>query len=178
MGLRTVAMPIGVPRQTDVPVTDLLHVIALGIIEGITEFLPISSTGHLLIAERLGLGARSDLFNIGIQAGAILAVTLIYWKRIWQLLTRWQERENRDYLVKLITAFLLTAVLGLVAVKLGFELPKTVTPIAWALVVGGLWMLGAEHMAARQPDRSAVTWRVAVLVGIAQMLAGIFPGTS
>src|SRR6185312_9511030 len=53
------------------PVTDLLHVILLGIIEGITEFLPISSTGHLLIAEKFGLGARSDLFNIGIQAGAI-----------------------------------------------------------------------------------------------------------
>ena len=54
---------------TDSPVTDLLHVILLGIIEGITEFLPISSTGHLLIAESFWLGARSDLFNIGIQAG-------------------------------------------------------------------------------------------------------------
>jgi len=178
MGLPTVAMPIGVLRQADVPVIDLLRVIALGIIEGITEFLPISSTGHLLIAERLGLGARSDLFNIGIQAGAILAVTMIYWKRIWELLTRWRVPANQDYLLKLLAAFLITAVLGLVAVKLGFELPKTVTPIAWALVIGGFWMLGAEHMAARQPDRSAVTWRVAVLVGIAQMLAGIFPGTS
>ena len=178
MGPHTVAMPTGVLRQVDVHVTDLLNVIALGIIEGITEFLPISSTGHLLIAERLGLGARSDLFNIGIQAGAILAVTLIYWKRIWELLTRWRVPANRNYLLKLLAAFLITAVLGLVAVKLGFELPKTVTPIAWALVIGGFWMLGAEYMAARQPDRSAVTWRVAVLVGIAQMLAGIFPGTS
>ena len=53
---------------------DLINVILLGIIEGITEFLPISSTGHLLIAEHW-LGARSDLFNVGIQAGAILAIT-------------------------------------------------------------------------------------------------------
>ncbi|MDQ6646315.1 MAG: undecaprenyl-diphosphatase, partial [Pseudomonadota bacterium] len=108
--------------------SDLLHVILLGIIEGITEFLPISSTGHLLIAERFGLGARSDLFNIGIQAGAILAVTLIYWTRIWQLLTQWREPVNRDYLLKLIVAFGITAVLGFIAVKQGFKLPDTVTP--------------------------------------------------
>ncbi|MEO5812911.1 MAG: undecaprenyl-diphosphate phosphatase [Rhodanobacter sp.] len=157
---------------------DLLRVILLGIIEGITEFLPISSTGHLLIAERFGLGARSDLFNIGIQAGAILAVTLIYWKRIWELFTQWQVPANRDYLLKLSVAFAITAVLGLIAVKLGFKLPTELTPIAWALVIGGFWMIGAELLAARQPERTAVTWRVAILVGIAQMIAGIFPGTS
>jgi undecaprenyl-diphosphatase len=159
-------------------VLDLLRVIALGIIEGITEFLPISSTGHLLIAEKYGLGARSDLFNIGIQAGAILAVTLIYWRRIWQLLTRWREADNRDYLLKLVVAFLITAVLGLAAVKLGFKLPTAVTPVAWALVIGGVWMLVAERLAERQGEHTAVTWRVAILVGIAQMIAGIFPGTS
>lgn len=157
---------------------DLIRVILLGIIEGITEFLPISSTGHLLIAEKLGLGLRSDLFNVGIQAGAILAVTLIYWKRIWQLLTQWREPDNRDYLFKLVVAFLITSVLGFAAVKLGFKLPETVTPIAWALIIGGFWMLGAEAMAARQPDRTAVTWPVAILVGVAQIVAGIFPGTS
>ncbi|HEV2621584.1 MAG TPA: undecaprenyl-diphosphate phosphatase [Frateuria sp.] len=157
---------------------DLIRVILLGIIEGITEFLPISSTGHLLIAEKLDLGARSDLFNVGIQAGAILAVTLIYWKRLWQLLTQWRDAANRDYLAKLTVAFLITAVLGFIAVKFGFKLPETVTPIAWALVIGGLWMLGAEALAAHQPDRREVTWRVAILVGVAQMIAGIFPGTS
>ena len=68
------------------PMNDLLAALLLGIIEGITEFLPISSTGHLLIAERW-LGHRSDLFNIAIQAGAILAVVLIYWKRLWGMLT-------------------------------------------------------------------------------------------
>ena len=156
---------------------DLVNVILLGIIEGITEFLPISSTGHLLIAEHW-LGARSDLFNVGIQAGAILAITLVYWRRIWQLLTRWRDPDNRDYLLKLIVAFLITALLGFIAVKLGFKLPETLTPIAWALIIGGLWMIAAEQAAARMPDRDRVTWPVAILVGIAQMVAGIFPGTS
>jgi undecaprenyl-diphosphatase len=158
--------------------SDLIRVTLLGIIEGVTEFLPISSTGHLLIAEKFGLGARSDLFNIGIQAGAILAVTLIYWKRIWQLLTQWRDAANRDYLLKLAVAFLITAVLGFIAVKMGFTLPETVTPVAWALVIGGVWMIAAERLAARQPDRTEVTWKVAILVGIAQMVAGIFPGLS
>ena len=157
---------------------DLFHVILLGIIEGITEFLPISSTGHLLIAEKLGLGARSDLFNVGIQAGAILAITFIYWARIWQLFRHWRIPANRDYLAKLAVAFLITCVLGLVVTHYGFKLPETVTPIAWALVIGGFWMIGAEAIAARQVERSQVTWRVAILVGISQMVAGIFPGTS
>ncbi|MBD8874613.1 undecaprenyl-diphosphate phosphatase [Rhodanobacter sp. DHB23] len=157
--------------------TDLLNIILLGIIEGITEFLPISSTGHLLIAEHW-LGARSDLFNVGIQAGAILAITLVYWKRVWQLLTQWRDPGTRDYLSKLTVAFLITCVLGLVVTHYGFKLPETVTPIAWALIIGGFWMIGAEALAARQPDRREVTWTVAILVGIAQMVAGVFPGTS
>src|ERR687884_304700 len=65
---------------------DILQVILLGIVEGITEFLPISSTGHLLIAEHW-LGARSDLFNVAIQAGAILAVVAIYRARLIELFT-------------------------------------------------------------------------------------------
>ncbi|GLQ50813.1 undecaprenyl-diphosphate phosphatase [Dyella flava] len=157
---------------------DLINVILLGIIEGITEFLPVSSTGHLLIAEKFGLGMRSDLFNVGIQAGAILAITLVYWKRIWQLLTQWQDAANRSYLFKLIAAFLITCVLGVVVTHYGFKLPETVTPIAWALLIGGFWILGAEAMAARQVDCKDVTWRVAILVGIAQIVAGVFPGTS
>jgi undecaprenyl-diphosphatase len=156
---------------------DLVNVILLGIIEGITEFLPISSTGHLLIAEHW-LGARSDLFNVGIQAGAILAITLVYWQRIWQLLTQWRDADTRDYLFKLTVAFLITCVLGLIVTHYGFKLPETITPIAWALVIGGVWMIAAEQAAAHMPDRSKVTWPVAILVGIAQMVAGMFPGTS
>jgi len=154
-----------------------LNDVLLGIIEGITEFLPISSTGHLLLAEQW-LGARSDTYNIVIQAGAILAVTLIYWQRLVSLFSGWREPENRDYLIKLTIAFLITAVLGLIVKKLGFELPETVTPIAWALVLGGIWILFAEAFAARLPDSATITMRVAIAVGIAQIVAGIFPGTS
>src|SRR4051812_8626100 len=93
--------------------------IVLGVIEGITEFLPISSTGHLLIAEHW-LGQRSELFNVVIQAGAILAVTLIYWPRLMALALDWRDPANRAYLGKLTVAFLITAVLGLIAKKLGF----------------------------------------------------------
>lgn len=157
---------------------DFINVILLGIIEGITEFLPISSTGHLLIAERFGLGARPDLFNIGIQAGAIVAITLVYRRRIVALLTDWRDPENRDYLAKLIAAFLVTAAIGLIAVQLGFQLPTAIAPIAWALIIGGVWMIVAEQLAARRPERTGVSWRVAVLVGVAQIVAGLFPGTS
>ena len=117
-----------------------LNDVILGVIEGITEFLPISSTGHLLLAQHW-LGARSDTYNIVIQAGAILAVTLIYRRRLADLATGWRDPGSRDYLAKLLTAFVITAVLGVVVKKAGFQLPETVTPIAWALVIGGVWMI-------------------------------------
>lgn len=100
-----------------------------GIIEGTTEFLPISSTGHLLIAEHW-LGQRSDTFNIVIQAGAMLAVTAIYWRRLVALIVGWREPENRAYIGKLAVAFLVTAILGFIAKKFGFKLPETLAPIA------------------------------------------------
>ncbi|HWU67791.1 MAG TPA: undecaprenyl-diphosphate phosphatase, partial [Stenotrophobium sp.] len=59
-----------------------------------------------------------------------------------------------------------------------FKLPTEITPIAWALIIGGFWMIAAEALAAKKPDSTHVTWRVAILVGIGQMVAGIFPGTS
>ena len=157
---------------------NLLQVILLGVIEGITEFLPISSTGHLLIAEKLGLGQRSELFNIVIQAGAIVAITLIYWQRLWGLVAGLREHENRDYALKLTVAFVITAVLGVVVSKLGYELPETVTPVAWALIVGGFWILLAERIAAKKGDDPRVSWKAAVIVGLAQIVAGIFPGLS
>jgi undecaprenyl-diphosphatase len=159
-------------------VSDLLQVILLGIIEGITEFLPISSTGHLLIAEHLGLGERSDVFNVVIQAGAILAVMLIYRQRLWQLASNFHKPENRDYSLKLIAAFLITAVLGFIATKLGLKLPEKITPVAWALLIGGFWIIGAEWLAAKKPDQLQITWTVAIAVGLAQVVAAVFPGTS
>ena len=186
----------------------LLAALLLGIIEGVTEFLPISSTGHLLLAERW-LGHRSDLFNIAIQAGAILAVVLVYRQRLLQLAWSFLGRRGgadsaigaigttdaavangaagldqppRDYALKLGVAFLVTAVLGLLVKKLGWQLDDAVAPIAWALILGGAWMLLAEHFAAKRAivlgERARITWTVAILVGIAQVVAGVFPGTS
>lgn len=156
---------------------DYLAALLLGIIEGLTEFLPVSSTGHLLIAQHW-LGARSDLFNIVIQAGAILAITLVYRQRIWALATGLRQPANLDYALKLALAFAVTAAVGLPVRMLGWELPETVTPVAWALVIGGLWILLAERLAERRPGVAEVTWTVAVLVGLAQVVAGVFPGTS
>ncbi len=156
---------------------NLLQVILLGIIEGITEFLPISSTGHLLIAEHW-LGRRSDLFNVAIQAGAILAVVVIYWRRLWDLTLNLSQPENRDYLYKLAVAFLITVVGGFTAKKLGLELPETVAPVAWALIIGGFAIFAVEAYASRQPERATLTWKVAIWVGLGQILAAVFPGTS
>ena len=176
---------------------DLLAALLLGIIEGITEFLPISSTGHLLIAQHW-LGHRSDLFNIAIQAGAILAVVLIYRRRLWGLLNAFTGRDMsapfdplgidispaaaRQYAYRLLVAFGVTAAGGLLVKALGWELPDAVRPIAWALIIGAFWMVIAEHLAAkrakREGERIAISWTTAILVGIAQVVAGVFPGTS
>jgi undecaprenyl-diphosphatase len=158
-------------------VDNLIQVILLGIIEGITEFLPISSTGHLLIAEHW-LGRRSDLFTVAIQAGAILAVVVIYWRRLWDMTIHFAQPANRDYLYKLSGAFLVTVVGGLVAKRLGLELPETIAPVAWALIVGGIAIFAIEAYTSRQPLNDELTWNVAFWVGLAQILAAVFPGTS
>ncbi len=157
--------------------SDTLNTVLLGIIEGITEFLPVSSTGHLLIAERW-LGHRSELFNVAIQAGAILAIVLIYWRRIVGLLTRFHDADNRDYLAKLVVAFLITAGGGFLATHAGWKLPETILPVALALLVGGIAILVIEAYVAGKPSSSLVTWKVAIVVGACQILAAIFPGTS
>jgi undecaprenyl-diphosphatase len=159
-------------------VSDTFNVIILGIVEGIFEFLPVSSTGHLLVAEQW-LGARTDLFNVAIQAGAILAIVLIYWKRLLALLTRWDEPANRDYLFKLVVAFVITGVGGFTAVQLlGFKLPEAVVPIAIAFLLGGVAILFIEQYVARKPLATEITWNVAFWVGVCQFLAGVLPGTS
>lgn len=155
-----------------------IQIILLGIIEGLTEFLPISSTGHLIIAQQLGLGERSDVFNVVIQAGAISAVALIYWRRIAALIVGCHIPENRDYALKLSAAFLVTVALGVLVKKFGIELPDSTKPVAIALIVGGFWILWAEWYTAKKPPRTEVSWFSAVIVGLAQIVAAIFPGTS
>jgi undecaprenyl-diphosphatase len=158
-------------------VENLLQVILLGIIEGITEFLPISSTGHLLIAQQW-LGHRSDLFTVAIQAGAILSVSLLFWRRLLGMMTGTGEPGGRAYAAKLGLAFLVTVIGGLAAKLLGFELPDTVYPVALALVIGGVVIFIVESYVERRPVATQVTWNVAFWVGIAQVVAAVFPGTS
>mgnify|MGYP000324249517 CR=1 FL=1 len=158
---------------------DWLTSILLGIIEGITEFLPISSTGHLLVPQQLGwLAPQSDVFNIAIQSGAVVAVLFNFTDRVKQLTLRWREPEARDYLAKLLVAFVITGVGGLLIDKLGFELPETVLPVAVAVLVGGVLFVVVEKKIGNRVKLAEVTWAIAIAVGFGQLLAAVFPGTS
>ncbi len=156
---------------------DWVAVVILGIIEGITEFLPISSTGHLLLAEQW-LPRQSDLFNIVIQSGAVLAVLPLFPERWRQLLFRWREPATRDYFLKILLAFGLTGVVGLILDKKGYKLPETLAPVAWAMLIGGVLFILVEHWIRGKSLREEVTWGVAIAVAIGQLVAAIFPGTS
>ena len=156
-----------------------LAVIILGVIEGITEFLPISSTGHLLLVENSELLPRqSDLFNITIQSGAALAVLAVFGGRVRDLLARVSEPESGGYLAKLLLAFVITGAGGVAIKRLGFTLPKEIAPIAWATLVGGIVILLIEWSLRGRPGAREVTWAMAIAVGLAQLLAAGFPGTS
>ena len=161
---------------------DWVAVIILGIIEGITEFLPISSTGHLLIAERwLPMPpdlVKDDLFNIVIQCGAVLAVLPLFPKRLQQLFLGWREQATRDFFLKVLLAFCLTGVGGLILEKHHYKLPETLTPVAWALLAGGFLFLAVERWLHGKSLRDEITWTVAVAVGIGQLIAAVFPGAS
>src|SRR5262245_29837910 len=119
-----------------------LAIIILGIIEGVTEFIPVSSTGHLLLAEHW-LPKQSDLFNVVIQCGAVLAVLPLFPKRI-ESLFRWRDPGALDYLLKIAVAFVITGAGGYILDKKGFKLPERVLPVAMALLIGGICFLVIE----------------------------------
>ena len=153
-----------------------LVAVLLGIVEGITEFLPVSSTGHLLIAQHW-LPRQSDLFNVVIQSGAVLAVLPLFRARIAQLL-RWREPSSIRLWALILTSFGITAVGGVVLEKLHFRLPEATTPVAWALIIGGLFFLVVERVTAALPLTTEHTLRSALIMGFGQLLAAIFPGAS
>ncbi len=154
-----------------------LAIICLGIIEGVTEFLPVSSTGHLLLAEHW-LPRQSDLFNTVIQCGTVLAVAVVFTGRLKQLIFARTDPAARSYLLKLAAAFAITGAGGLILKKFGFKLTESVTPVAAATLIGGVLFLVVEQWLCGKPLRAEITWRVALAVGAAQLLAAVFPGTS
>jgi undecaprenyl-diphosphatase len=154
-----------------------LTAVLLGSLEGLTEFLPVSSTGHLLIAEHW-LPRQSDLFNVVIQSGAVLAVLPLFKERLAQL-CRWREAVSRRLLSLIALSFGITAVGGVLLDKLHFRLPESPVPVAWALIVGGVVILWVESRPRRPRvrDIDALTWLDALKVGLCQCMA-LFPGVS
>ena len=156
-----------------------LAIVILGVVEGLTEFIPVSSTGHLLLVEHFkAIPRQSDLFNIVIQSGAVLAVLPVFRDRVSQFAFRWREKATQDYALKIALAFFITGIGGFALKKGGLELPDTVLPIASALLIGGLAFLGLEWQLKGKKLRDEVTWKVAIAVGVAQLIAAVFPGTS
>ncbi|MEQ1557920.1 MAG: undecaprenyl-diphosphate phosphatase [Methyloglobulus sp.] len=161
----------------------LLPAVILGIVEGLTEFLPVSSTGHLILAGQL-LGFNDDkgkVFEIVIQFAAILAVVWEYRSRLGHtLISLSKERTSQRLAVNLIVAFLPSAILGFLFLKQIKAYMFNPIVVATAFIIGGLLILWVER---RQHTVHAetiddMTWKDALKVGFAQVLAMIFPGTS
>ncbi len=159
----------------------ILHAIILGIVEGITEFLPISSTGHLILASQILKINQSDFlksFEIIIQLGAILAVVVLYWKELWRL----------EMLKKLFVAFLPTATIGLALYKIiKTYFLGSFTVVVWSLFLGGLFIIFFEWWRERKTadqvtklevnELEQITNIQALLIGLFQSIA-IVPGVS
>src|SRR5205807_8803544 len=153
--------------------TEILNALILGVVEGITEFLPISSTGHLILAAEL-LGATDErwkVFNIVIQTGAMLAV-------VWEYRARFFRVDVALYR-NLIVAFIPAAVLGLAFSKQIKAHLFHAVPVALAFIIGGIIILMVERtrLQPRVQSTQAMTWLDALKVGIAQCFA-LIPGTS
>jgi undecaprenyl-diphosphatase len=156
---------------------DWIVAVILGIVEGITEFLPISSTGHLLIAEHW-LPSQTELFNVVIQCGAVIAVIPLFHKRFHQFIFNWREKATQDYMLKICVAFCITGAIGFELKKKGLQLKPELIPIAIAMLVGGVAFLLVEYWIRGKKLSDEVTWPVVIAVGLGQVIAAIFPGTS
>lgn len=162
---------------------DVITAIILGIVEGVTEFLPVSSTGHLILASAL-LGYNSDywaLFNIVIQLGAILAIVVLYWRTFWavlQGLLRFDPTSVR-FVRNLLVAFLPAAVIGVLLHKQIEKLLGSPLTVAVALIVGGIAIIGIERTVKEGRIKGVAEIPLPKVIGIGfiQCLAMI-PGVS
>ncbi len=148
-----------------------LQALIIAIVEGITEFLPISSTGHMIITEKL-LGLQSNefvnLFIVNIQLGAILSVVVLYWKRFFKSLT---------FYYVLFVAFLPAAVFGLLLGDYIDILLESVITVAISLIAGGIFLLFADKLFSKTDKNQEVTYKKGFFIGLFQVLAMI-PGVS
>ncbi|MEZ5409780.1 MAG: undecaprenyl-diphosphate phosphatase [Acidimicrobiales bacterium] len=163
--------------------------VVLGLVEGLTEYLPVSSTGHLLVAnDALGLGGTEesdkalDAYAICIQAGAILAVLVLYQRRVRQMLDGLLGRsaEGRTVLIAVVAAFVPTAIIGLAFKDVVRDRLFGVGPVAAAWLVGGMVILALERQGfLRRPGMALheMTLRQALAIGLIQAIA-LWPGTS
>jgi undecaprenyl-diphosphatase len=161
---------------------DWLYAVLLGIVEGLTEFIPVSSTGHLILAKRmLGLDASWDTFIVVIQLGAILAVVGLYFARFWNIFLRLpHDPAARRFVLTVLVAFIPAAVAGLLLhdfIKaVLFESPRL---ICWSLIVGGFVLLALDRLGreGRWRDAFALPMGTAFGIGVVQCLA-LIPGVS
>ena len=163
--------------------SDIGSAIILGIVEGITEYLPVSSTGHLILAsELLGYDAsRWSLFNVAIQPGAILAILLLYWRTFFDVakgLLGW-EQGALAFVRNLLLAFFPAVVLGLLLGDQIDALLENAVVVAWALIIGGIAILVIEKYATTTDHGgvAAISAKRALMIGLVQCLAMI-PGVS
>ena len=160
----------------------LAKAVILGIVEGLTEFLPVSSTGHLILAgDLLGFsGEKAKVFELIIQTGAMLAVVWEFRMRFWRMLAGLAtDRAAQRFALNLLIAFLPAAVLGLVLGKAIKAHLFHAVPVALAFIIGGFIILWVEKRQRKAVVESVddMTWRDALKVGIAQAFA-LIPGTS
>jgi undecaprenyl-diphosphatase len=171
-------------------VNDYLLSILLGIIEGLTEFLPVSSTAHLRIAEAL---CRIDLTNgfwkmysIVIQLGAIIALTAFFWRRILRFLHTFPRGESGNRTIVnhplslILIAFIVTAIPAFLLTKLIGKNLENLHVMAWALLIGGIvmWIVDAMFVRPRIERMEEATLPIAIWIGAVQILSAVFPGTS
>lgn len=161
----------------------LLIALILGIVEGVTEFLPVSSTGHLILATEL-LGFDADkwaAFNVIIQLGAILAIVVLYWRTFWAVIEGLLRKDAMSwrFVRNVLIGFLPSAILGFLLLKHIEALLGDPKVVAVALILGGIAILVIERLAKRSDvvGVSELPVRTAVGIGIAQCLAMI-PGVS
>jgi undecaprenyl-diphosphatase len=162
----------------------ILTAILLGIVEGLTEFIPVSSTGHLILAsELLGYSAAEwATFNVVIQLGAILAVIVLYWRTFWTVLVGMSKREPNSWRFarNIAVAFLPSAVLGFLLIDQIETLLENGRVVAVALILGGLAILLIERLvkpSQAEPGVAAIPLRTSIGIGIIQCLSMV-PGVS